>query len=116
MGGSRSLILLGLFGPCKVVASPNVREGRRLGPGAGHRVVLVAHGYRMLELEQERGPRRVDHGAASKPTAPTTTTPTGPLVLTGQQRLSPLYAQGVARIPNGWIFSGTNSLWKTTTP
>ena len=24
-----------------------------------------------------------------------------------------MYAQGVARIPNGWIFSGTNSLWRT---
>jgi hypothetical protein len=48
--------------------------------------------------------------------APTTTTigaPTGPLVRTGEQQLPPLYAQGVARIPSGWIFSGTNSLWKT---
>ncbi len=24
-----------------------------------------------------------------------------------------MYAQGVARVPNGWIFSGTNSLWRT---
>jgi hypothetical protein len=39
--------------------------------------------------------------------------PAGPLTKTGQERLPPLYAQGVARIPNGWIFSGTNSLWKT---
>jgi len=30
-----------------------------------------------------------------------------------QQRLPPLYAQGVARVPGGWIFSGTNSLWRT---
>ena len=37
----------------------------------------------------------------------------GPVVRTGQQELPPLYAQGVARIPGGWIFSGTNSLWKT---
>jgi hypothetical protein len=34
-------------------------------------------------------------------------------VRTGQQRLSPFYAQGVARIAGGWIFSGTNGLWKT---
>jgi hypothetical protein len=55
--------------------------------------------------------------AAPGTTAATTTTtipaPTGPLVRTGQQRLPPLWAQGVARIPDGWIFSGTNSLWKT---
>jgi hypothetical protein len=46
---------------------------------------------------------------------PSTTTPavSGPVVRTGQQRLSPLYGQGVARIPGGWIFSGTNSLWRT---
>src|SRR3954447_20331651 len=43
----------------------------------------------------------------------TTTTPAGPVVRTGEQRLPPLYAQGVARVPGGWIFSGTNSLWKT---
>jgi hypothetical protein len=46
-------------------------------------------------------------------TTTTITTPAGPVVLTAQQKLSPLYAQGVARIPGGWIFSGTNSLWKT---
>jgi hypothetical protein len=45
--------------------------------------------------------------------ATTTTFEPGPVVRTGQQRLSPLYAQGVARTPGGWIFSGTNSLWKT---
>jgi hypothetical protein len=45
--------------------------------------------------------------------ATTTTSPLQPVVRTGQQRLSPFYAQGVARIPDGWIFSGTNSLWKT---
>ena len=32
---------------------------------------------------------------------------------TGQQKLSPVYAQGVARVPGGWIFSGTNSLSRT---
>jgi len=36
-----------------------------------------------------------------------------PVVRTGQQRLSPVYAQGVAHIPGGWIFSGTNSLSRT---
>jgi hypothetical protein len=45
----------------------------------------------------------------------TTTKPVviGPVVRTAQQELPPLYAQGVARVPGGWIFSGTNSLWKT---
>ena len=45
--------------------------------------------------------------------APTTTTPAAPVVRTSEQQLPPLYAQGVARMPGGWIFSGTNSLWKT---
>src|SRR6478672_9821635 len=43
-------------------------------------------------------------------TSTTTTTTAGPLVRTAEQRLPPLYAQGVARIPSGWIFSGTDSL------
>jgi hypothetical protein len=51
------------------------------------------------------------------PTATNATTSTtalaGPLERTGEQRLPPLWVQGVARIPGGWIFSGTNSLWKT---
>jgi hypothetical protein len=46
-------------------------------------------------------------------TTTTATTPAGPVVRTGEQQLPPLYAQGVARVPGGWIFSGTNSLWKT---
>lgn len=29
--------------------------------------------------------------------------------------MSAVYAQGVAHIPNGWIFSGTDSLWRTDT-
>jgi len=51
--------------------------------------------------------------AASTVTRATTTTLAGPLVRGVQQRLPPLYAQGVARVPGGWIFSGTNSLWRT---
>jgi len=54
--------------------------------------------------------------SASTTVAPTTTTlpaVLGPLQRTSEQAVSPLYAQGVARIPNGWIFSGTNSLWRT---
>jgi hypothetical protein len=46
----------------------------------------------------------------------TTTTPRpvfGAAAITGQQRLSGYYTQGVARVPGGWIFSGTNSLWHT---
>ena len=38
------------------------------------------------------------------------------VVRTGQQRLSPLYPQGVARVPGGWIFSATDSLWRTDDP
>ncbi len=37
----------------------------------------------------------------------------GPASLTGQQQLSGYYTQGVARVPDGWIFSGTNRLWRT---
>jgi hypothetical protein len=51
-------------------------------------------------------------GTTSLHGAPTTTL-SGPVVQSGQQKLPPLYAQGVARMSGGWIFSGTNSLWKT---
>jgi len=59
------------------------------------------------------------HSAASgsATSAPTTTTTLpvvlGPLHRTSEQPVSAVYAQGVARIPNGWIFSGTDSLWRT---
>jgi len=45
----------------------------------------------------------------------TTTAPVvlGPIRKTGEQSVSAVYAQGVARIPGGWIFSGTDSLWRT---
>jgi hypothetical protein len=51
-------------------------------------------------------------------TAPATTTTARrpvfrPATMTGQQELSGYYGQGVARVPGGWIFSGTNSLWHT---
>jgi hypothetical protein len=113
VGGSRSLILLGLFDPCKVVASPNVRGGRGSVP-----VLVIGLSVLTLMTACASSSKNAGHDPsttvrASQPTAPTTTTPTGPVVLTGQQQLSPLYAQGVARIPDGWIFSGTNSLWKT---
>ena len=47
--------------------------------------------------------------------ATTTTVPVvlGPLHKVSEQAVSPVYKQGVARTPNGWIFSGTNSLWRT---
>jgi hypothetical protein len=62
--------------------------------------------------------------SSSKPTttvpstgASSTTTKPRPVFgaasITGQQRLSGYYTQGVARVPGGWIFSGTNSLWRT---
>jgi hypothetical protein len=50
---------------------------------------------------------------ASNQVTSTTTVPLRPVTLASQQKLSPLWAQGVARVPGGWIFSGTNSLWKT---
>ena len=37
----------------------------------------------------------------------------GPLHRTSEQAVSAVYAQGVAQIPNGWIFSGTDSLTRT---
>jgi hypothetical protein len=46
----------------------------------------------------------------------TTTRPApvlGPLRRTSEQTVSAVYAQGVARIPDGWIFTGTNSIWRT---
>jgi hypothetical protein len=54
-----------------------------------------------------------DTTAAGGTTTTTIATPAGPLTETGEERLPPLYAQGVARISGGWIFSGTNSLWVT---
>jgi hypothetical protein len=57
-------------------------------------------------------------GAVPSTTGAATTTPAprpvfGPATVTGQQQLSGYYTQGVARVPGGWIFSGTNSLWHT---
>jgi hypothetical protein len=54
-------------------------------------------------------------GAAPTTTgAPSTTTVvTGPVELTSEQAVYPLYTQGVARTANGWIFSGNNWLYET---
>ena len=52
----------------------------------------------------------------SSSTAASTTTTTiafGPAQLASQQQLPGGYNQGVARIPGGWIFSATDSLWRT---
>ncbi|MDQ1448869.1 MAG: hypothetical protein QOC79_1840 [Actinomycetota bacterium] len=58
-----------------------------------------------------------DASGATSTTATTTSTtspPTfGPAAVTSQQRLPGGYQQGVARIPGGWIFSATDSLWRT---
>ncbi len=72
--------------------------------------MLVAAGC-SSSSSSEKGPNSTTNLAQR--TTTTVPTPAGPLVKTGEQRLPPLYAQGVARIPGGWIFSGTNSLWKT---
>jgi hypothetical protein len=58
---------------------------------------------------------------SSSTTAPvsttTTTTPSSPgfdtAAIIGQQQLPGGYGQGVARVPDGWIFSGIDSLWRT---
>ena len=53
---------------------------------------------------------------APTPSAPTTTTVPvvlGPLPGLSEQAVDPLYAQGVARVSNGWIFSGTDTLTRT---
>jgi len=59
-----------------------------------------------------------EHAAPSPTTttrATTTTLPVvlGPLPHASEQAVSALYAQGVARVPNGWIFSGTDTLTRT---
>jgi hypothetical protein len=56
--------------------------------------------------------------STNAPTASSSTTTAVPVVLgpvqkTGEQPVSAVYSQGVARIPGGWIFSGTDSLWRT---
>ena len=54
--------------------------------------------------------------AASSTAANTTaTSPPGfdTAAITSQQQLPGGYNQGVARIPGGWIFSATDSLWRT---
>jgi len=53
--------------------------------------------------------------AASSTAAPTTTTTVafGPAKIASQQQLPGGYNQGVAGIPGGWIFSATDSLWRT---
>jgi len=53
------------------------------------------------------------NNAATNTTTTTLPPVLGPLRLTSQQPVSAVYAQGVARVPDGWIFSGTNSLWRT---
>ena len=70
----------------------------------------------MLATCSSSGSRRTTIPASTVTIAPTTTSVPivlGPLARTSEQAVSPLYAQGVARIPSGWIFSGTNSLWRT---
>jgi hypothetical protein len=52
--------------------------------------------------------------SSTKPRASTTTTTAPPVAtLTQQREVSPLYSQGLAHIPNGWIFSGTDWLART---
>jgi hypothetical protein len=86
--------------------------GRRLRCRAG---VL---GGTMLLLGGSCSSSGPTHAALNAPTTIAPTTTTTPVVLgtlrkASEQAVSAVYAQGVARIPNGWIFSGTNSLWRT---
>jgi hypothetical protein len=54
-------------------------------------------------------------GTATTASTTTTTSPPafGPATVTSQQELPGGYNQGVARVPDGWIFSATDSLWRT---
>jgi hypothetical protein len=57
-----------------------------------------------------------NNSASSTTAAATTTTPPpkfGPATIASQQQLPGGYQQGVARVPGGWIFSATDSLWRT---
>jgi hypothetical protein len=59
--------------------------------------------------------RATTHPSTTIASTTTTTLPPvlGPLRRASEQAVSAVYAQGVARIRNGWIFSGTDSLWRT---
>jgi hypothetical protein len=51
---------------------------------------------------------------AHVPLGPTTTTPAPPVAtLTKESAVSPIYGQGLARVTDGWIFSGTRWLAHT---
>jgi hypothetical protein len=50
---------------------------------------------------------------AARTTTATTPTTFGAAQLSSQQRLPGGYNQGVAHIPGGWIFSATDSMWRT---
>jgi len=57
-------------------------------------------------------PKAVPSSSSAASTT-TTTIAFGPAKIASQQRLPGGYNQGVARIPGGWIFSATDSLWRT---
>jgi hypothetical protein len=94
---------------------------RTRGNRAPPRSVVTSDGVRKLVLPavvvvvvaacSSSSPRRASPTTTVEPA--TTTLVTGPVVLTSEQAVYPLYTQGVARIPNGWIFSGNNWLYKT---
>jgi hypothetical protein len=92
----------------RAVLSECRRRFRRVA--AGLAIVLMA-GSCSSSHSSEEGPNSTTDLA--RRTTTTIVTPAGPLTMTGEERLPPLYAQGVARIGGGWIFSGTNSLWRT---
>jgi len=103
----------------ELVACAAVRAGCR-SPGSPTALLLATFGVAVLALSacsssaEPASSRTTSTGGRAAAT--TTTRPpavAGPVVRTSQQRLSPVYAQGVARIPGGWVFSGTNSLSRT---
>ena len=97
MGDSHRPICSPRSGAAKAVASAGVQTRR----GAVRLVVLgvsvVVLGGACSSSDNAKAP------VSSTPTASVRTTTTlaasGPVVRTGQQRLPPLYAQGVARVP-----------------
>ena len=97
---------------CSVVACSGVVSGYRAWSrrvAVGVVLVLVAAGC----SDSDDSASAPGTSADNATTSTTVAAPTGPLVRTGEDRLPPLWVQGVARIPGGWIFSGTNSLWRT---
>jgi hypothetical protein len=79
---------------------------------------LFAIGLAVSAIASCSSSSKPDAEPANSTTAGATTTTIappafGPATIASQQQLPGGYNQGVARIPGGWIFSATDSLWRT---